>query len=490
VCANTLFPLDNPHQDSLFDDHELKEKLISIRDDYYRTNAKSKKIKLQTEYTKLTSNSDLFDSKKTQQLKSYHPFDIGSSAEFYDPDLMSGIDQFDIVIGNPPYIDSESTVKQGLEAQRAFISTHYKLCSGNWDIYIAFFERGLSLIKEGGALTYITPDTWLSKSYGQKLRKSLLPNFRKIVKLGRDVFESADLSSVVTLIEKRNIPKIKAGSFLNSGYLDLNEFDKTSIGEPFNLDFIFSENTKFLALLESIKGRIKDGAVCENACSTADCYLLKDLLEEFSDGLNINDYYRVMNSGTVDKYLDRWNSKEMTYLKSKYKKPVVSRKKFSTLFRNSYLTKTKIPKIIFKGLRKLDGSLDLTGEVVPGKSTLIVRCEDLDSLKVISGVLNSSLTIFYLQEKYSASTYQGALTFTKDMINELPFPMTSSSYKLKILNYVNLILNGNNLDSSLELQKSIDICTFLLYGFDFQLVVKYFPDLKNYTEEDFKAQMV
>jgi len=490
VCANTLFPLDNPHQDSLFEDHQLKQKLIALRNDYYKTNVKSKKIKLQNEYTTLTSNTDLFDSKKTQQLKSYHPFDIGSSAEFYDPDLMSGIDKFDIVIGNPPYIDSESMVKQGLEEQRSYITSHYKLASGNWDIYIAFFERGLELIKEGGALTFITPDTWLSKSYGQKVRKVLLPNFRKIVKLGRDVFESADVSSIVTLIEKRQIPTIKSGSFLDSGYLDINEFDKESIAEPFNLDFIFSENIKYLSQLESINGRIKDVALCENACSTADCYLLKDILEEFSEDMDMNYFYRVLNSGTLDKYLDRWISKEMTYLKSKYKKPVVSREKFSTLFRNSYLTKTKYPKIIFKGLRKLDGSLDLNGEIVPGKSTLIVRSNDLDSLKVLTGVLNSSLVVFYLQEKYSASTYQGALTFTKDMINELPFPISDSPYKKKILNYVDEILKANNLEATQEIQKNIDICTFLLYGFDYDKFIEHFPQLKNYSKEDFKSQVI
>ncbi len=180
----------------------------------------------------------------------------------------------------------------------------------------------------------------------------------------------------------------------------------------------------------------------------------------------------------------------MTYLKSKYKKPVVSREKFSTLFRNSYLTKTKYPKIIFKGLRKLDGSLDLNGEIVPGKSTLIVRSNDLDSLKVLTGVLNSSLVVFYLQEKYSASTYQGALTFTKDMINELPFPISDSPYKKKILNYVDEILKANNLEATQEIQKNIDICTFLLYGFDYDKFIEHFPQLKNYSKEDFKSQVI
>jgi hypothetical protein len=55
---------------------------------------------------------------------------------------------------------------------------------------------------------------------------------------------------------------------------------------------------------------------------------------------------------------------------------------------------------------------------------------------------------------------------------------------------VNEILKINNLEGSLELFKNIDICTFLLYGFTHSQVMEHFPELKNYTEEDFKSQIV
>lgn len=489
VCANTLFPLDNPHQDSLFDDHQLKEKLISIRNDYYKSNVKSKKIKLQTEYTNLTSNSGLFDSMKTQQLKSYHPFDIGSSAEFYDPDLMSGIEKFDIVIGNPPYIDSETMVKNGLLKEREYISKNYKFASGNWDIYIAFFERGLGLLKSDGNLIFITPDKWISKNFGLNFRKSNLSHFKNITHVGRNVFESAKVDSIITQITNKNIDSIEVGDFSREEYETINIVNKNTLSEPYTFDVLLSKNLGFINFCDAGKGSVKEFLVCENACATSDCYLLKEWIEEEPKNPS-EEYFKLVNTGTLDKFFTRWGLKPMTYLKDKYEKPVVSKKNFSKQFQNSYYKKTILPKLIIKGLTKLDVALDLSGEVIPGKSTLIFTSTDLDKLKILSGVLNSSLPIRYIKEKYSSSSYNGGVNFTKDMLNDFPFPVDGGEYKKKILNYVNEILKIKNLEGSLELLKNIDICTFLLYGISHSQVIEQFPDLKNYTDEDFKSQMV
>ena len=69
---------------------------------------------------------------------------------------------FDIVIGNPPYIDSETMTNQGLEWERKLLQKLFKNLSGNWDIYMAFFEQALSL---GQIVCFITPDKWLSKPF-------------------------------------------------------------------------------------------------------------------------------------------------------------------------------------------------------------------------------------------------------------------------------------------------------------------------------------
>ena len=196
---------------------------------------------------------------------------------------------------------------------------------------------------------------------------------------------------------------------------------------------------------------------------------------ESNPTMNQNDYFRLVNSGTLDKYFDKWGDKEMTYLKSKYKTPLVKRTDFSTNFKNSYYAKSVKPKIIIKGLRKLDASLDLSGSYIAGKSTLVITSQDMDSLKLILGVVNSFLGIAYIQEKYSASTYNGGITFTKDMFNEFPFPLNPSIYKTKIIQCVDEILTSTDVVVIADLQKQIDIYVSHLYDFTY-------IDLENFLE--------
>ena len=53
---------------------------------------------------------------------------------------------FDVVIGNPPYVDSESMTKS-YPNERIFISKKYQSASGNWDLFIPFIELGIQILK-------------------------------------------------------------------------------------------------------------------------------------------------------------------------------------------------------------------------------------------------------------------------------------------------------------------------------------------------------
>jgi hypothetical protein len=80
TCANTLVSLEDESQATMNFDFGFKDKLMKIRDEYFNASNKSKKLKLQSSYQELTHQEDVFDSKKTQQLKSYKPFDVGASS--------------------------------------------------------------------------------------------------------------------------------------------------------------------------------------------------------------------------------------------------------------------------------------------------------------------------------------------------------------------------------------------------------------------------
>lgn len=81
--------------------------------------------------------------------------------------------RFTHVIGNPPYVRV-----QNLGDRRSAISKRWMTASGSTDLYIVFFEIGLSLLQSGGTLVYITPNGWLTNQAGRDLRHLLTRRHR------------------------------------------------------------------------------------------------------------------------------------------------------------------------------------------------------------------------------------------------------------------------------------------------------------------------
>jgi type I restriction-modification system DNA methylase subunit len=77
---------------------------------------------------------------------------------------------FDVVIGNPPYVRQEllnTELKQALQK-------HYpEVYSGTADLYVYFYAKALQLLKPKGYLGFITPNKWLKTKYGTALRQYL-----------------------------------------------------------------------------------------------------------------------------------------------------------------------------------------------------------------------------------------------------------------------------------------------------------------------------
>ena len=371
---------------------------------------------------------------------------------------------FDVVIANPPYLDSETMVKTGMQMMRDYISKSYKTAKGNWDIYVAFIEKGFNLLNPFGNLVFITPDKWISKPFGEELRKTYLENIKSIVVAGRNVFESANVDSIISFFLKKKSQDLQVFTAEENKFSLLNSVSKKILKPPYALDLLFSNSLSLLLKIESGNIEFSSFLVCENACATSDAYKIKPFIlnkENFS-----NEYFKVVNTGTIDKYISKWGRREMTYLKDKYLYPSVSRKVFETEFKNSYYFKSVKPKILIKGLTLLDACIDELGEIIPGKSTLVITSKDKEKLKIALGLINSKLFIFYIKEKYSSSSYNQGINFTKDMINQMPLPNLSNSQKAEIENLVEQILEKkreNPLADTGKLESEIDRLVYKLY---------------------------
>jgi len=73
----------------------------------------------------------------------------------------------DFVVGNPPYIRLEDVSPRLSEAYREACPA----MGGRSDVYIGFYERALSTLRDGGVLGYICADRWMRNAYGARLRE-------------------------------------------------------------------------------------------------------------------------------------------------------------------------------------------------------------------------------------------------------------------------------------------------------------------------------
>ncbi len=74
---------------------------------------------------------------------------------------------FDVMIGNPPYIQLQKMGKETDILQDAGFETFAR----TGDIYCLFYEKGIDLLKKNsGVLSYITSNTWMRTKFGESLR--------------------------------------------------------------------------------------------------------------------------------------------------------------------------------------------------------------------------------------------------------------------------------------------------------------------------------
>ena len=79
---------------------------------------------------------------------------------------LDGLRQADFVVGNPPYVRLEDVPTEVSEAYRSECAT----MRGRADLYVGFFEKGLSMLGPEGRLAFICADRWMHNQYGERLR--------------------------------------------------------------------------------------------------------------------------------------------------------------------------------------------------------------------------------------------------------------------------------------------------------------------------------
>lgn len=132
--------------------------------------------------------------------------------------------KFDAIVGNPPYVKFQDLD----EATRKYLFDTYSTTKlGTYNLYFAFFELGLKVLKEEGKLGYITPNNYFTSLSGEPLRSFFQINksIYQIVDFdATKVFDVQTYTAITFLNKKEN-------KFISYDRIDRNESPKDFLAQ-------------------------------------------------------------------------------------------------------------------------------------------------------------------------------------------------------------------------------------------------------------------
>lgn len=148
---------------------------------------------------------------------------------------------FDIVIGNPPYINVQLMSEEDKTLYKKLFSSFFKRC----DIFALFIENGLSLSSSDGILTYIIPSVIHSNLSYQKIRDMILNKhwLAEVCYTGGKVFNAPTVDTTIIRCNKHGNDKIILKDAVNFSCHKVYEVDKDYFSQFQNVISIGERNT-------------------------------------------------------------------------------------------------------------------------------------------------------------------------------------------------------------------------------------------------------
>lgn len=173
--------------------------------------------------------------------------------------------KFDYIVGNPPYIRTHNLTTEMRANMERFAIT----ATGTSDMYVTFMEYGLSVLKPGGKLSYIVPNSWL-KNTSQKEFREYLFNQRLLKSvhdfMGEKVFSTIGTYTAVVVLCADNThldySQKESGNWVTSSipFENLMNGDTWLFQSPFNQNILKTNRAR--------KRTLGDICIIQNALMT------------------------------------------------------------------------------------------------------------------------------------------------------------------------------------------------------------------------------
>ena len=390
---------------------------------------------------------------------------------------------FDVVIGNPPYVSSKDFDKKLIK----FLNNNYKTSQYQLDLYVTFIEKGTNVLKSGGNISYITPNSWLKNIHFSNCRSFVLKNLLVyfIVPNLENVFEEASVDALIFSGQKNNEIDINVniGEFIEKKFTVKHQINQSRFLKNNRYIFDVEINNELFTIIKKIRDNSID----------------LDEIAEITRGVNPYDKYQGQSQEIIQSRAYHSNYKKndtfIPELRGKHIFPFYY--KWDGKHYISYGDWLAAPREwkFFTGKRilmrqvlgdRLNCTL-INEDFVIDQSVFIAKPykEFIDKAEIIQGLLASRLISIYfrlINNEFDA-------LFPKIKIGEFKeLPIYRKFHELNsvLSEKVNQILTQKRAAPSADttaLEREIDVLVFKLYGLSYEEVLTVEPEFWLSKEE-------
>lgn len=417
--------------------------------------SKREKAAWNKKVAKLTQDTKKLEA-EIEEIKANKIFENAFEWRFEFPEVLNDDGDFvgfDLIIGNPPYLQLSKTEDITKEYKNYLLET-YETSGGRLNTFIFFIHLSNRILHPNGFLNFIIPNTILSQEYYAFTRNFLVNkvSLTEIVNFPILPFEDAVVETV--LIQYANKPKLV-------DKVEIKELSKENIKsishlkrDTVNRDSKFSFVYQLDPIIEKVyeKEHLTFGSICDINQGIA---LKGDKSLSLKESKENDECYKLLDGRNINKYSLKWDGVWLDYDLDR-----IHSCKRKDIFESA-------EKLMF---RRVSSSLIFTydnQQFYTLNTLVIVNKKDLDKgpdLKFILGLMNSKLMNYVYSNKFK-STKTVFSEIQARSIKELPIPKISESQELEIVKLAERIIELKKGESeTTALENEIDQLVYQIYN--------------------------
>ncbi|PWI48558.1 hypothetical protein CEE45_05810 [Candidatus Heimdallarchaeota archaeon B3_Heim] len=430
-----------------------------------------------------------------------------------DWNVLFGFSSFDIIIGNPPYVEYNNLPNDYRDILTPLFSYQYQ----RYDLYLLFVEKCLFNLRESGSFSFIIPGSLLDEQNAIKIRELILKEFslQFLVDL-RDykVFPEATIDTIIFhIVKKEQTSEVKINKpledprdnqilMLSAFALNVSNFSQL---KDLSWRLISNEDWELYKKMNENSIKLSDVCYITNGIQISPLSSFESRVPKTVNGLvtkpylkgkQITQYYISDKGGTYFLYTD-----DKDYYLQLQKEgwdfaddPKSWKAKFSELLINP---KIVIPRIAGKNIK---GAFDPEERIIHQTVLIVIQkdyIKDVErkkfgksapSLSEEELLLSKSYNIKYLLGVINSGTILGyfnkflgnGLDVLKHNVENFPVPRINDAEQTEVIDLVNILEITSMQFNVINERFSDELHKYQVSEFSISRLIKSYRDARNY----------